>query len=191
MKRVFIAIKIDPDKRLKEIILDLKSGLSGERIRWVEPDNIHVTLAFLGDMTTDRINDVIRILKEVAAESISFRLLIKGTGLFRGTEDPRIIWLGIEDTGPLNAVRHKVCELLSREKLIRDDRPFKAHITVGRVKSISDRKRLGELMGRYRNTAIKEQHVNELIFYESIMKAGGSVYRPIDRFRLRIDVPPS
>ena len=189
MKRVFIAIRIDPDIRLREIILDLKSGLPGERIRWVEPDNIHVTLAFLGDLSTVQINDVIRILEEVTSESPSFRLRIKGAGLFRGTRDPRIIWLGIEDSEPLDRVRDKVCKLLSGEKLYKDDRPFKAHITVGRVKSISDRKRLGELMSSHRDTEVKVQYVNELIFFESILKTEGPVYRPIDRFHLRIEGP--
>jgi 2'-5' RNA ligase len=96
MKRIFIAIKAEAGATLLKIVSSLKSGLIEEGIKWTNPDNIHITLAFLGDTEEDMIRVISSKLKDRCEGSGNFELYIRGTGVFRNLSDPRVIWAGIE-----------------------------------------------------------------------------------------------
>ena len=83
------------------MISSLKSRLSNESIKWTNPDNIHITLSFLGDTEERWIKDINSMLKKNVKDSGRFELVIKGSGVFRNVNDPRIIWIGIEPSEKL------------------------------------------------------------------------------------------
>jgi RNA 2',3'-cyclic 3'-phosphodiesterase len=94
MKRIFIAVEIDPGATLLKMISALKTGLKNDNIKWVNPNNIHLTLSFLGDTEEEMIRSVSNMLKERCEGSGKFELVIEGLGIFRNLDDPRVLWTG-------------------------------------------------------------------------------------------------
>jgi len=82
-------------------------------------------------------------------------------------------------------MRETLCRSLTEANLYSENSSFKAHITVGRIKSVSNRHKLGEVMMRYGNTFIQEQLVDEIILFESILRNEGPVYLPLHKFSLQ------
>jgi 2'-5' RNA ligase len=102
MRRIFIAVRIEPQSTLKGMISDLKSALKDDRIKWTEPENFHITLAFLGETEEDKIKEVAKMLTRVCPESGELELVLKGAGIFKNINDPRVLWTGIEPSEKLN-----------------------------------------------------------------------------------------
>ena len=95
MKRIFIAVKTEPGETLLRIHSSLKSVLGAERITWTDPANIHLTLAFLGETEDELIRAVSIMLKQKCTGFVDFSFSLKGTGIFKTYQDPRVIWIGI------------------------------------------------------------------------------------------------
>lgn len=182
MKRIFIAIKIVPGQKLAKIITSLKSDLAGERITWVDPANIHITLAFLGDTEEGRIGVLRTLLRERCSGFGAFAITLKGTGLFRNLNDPRVIWVGIDAPDKLIALNEKIKTGLGDKGFITDDKPFKPHLTLGRIKHVSDKGSLMDATAEYGDEIIQEIQVSEVILYESILRSSGPEYRALDHF---------
>jgi 2'-5' RNA ligase len=184
MKRIFIAIKVDPGETLMKMISAFKSGLSGENIKWTSTDNIHITLVFLGDTEEKQIRIISNILKERCEGSMKFELMIRGTGVFKSINDPRVIWAGIEPSERFTQLYELIKSGLKTAGILPEERPFKPHLTLGRIKhakQITDLKKLFEIYG---DVEIQKVVVNEVILYESILLQTGPVYKPISKFSI-------
>jgi 2'-5' RNA ligase len=184
MKRIFIALKVEAGETLLNMISSLKSGLINDTIRWTTIDNIHITLVFLGD-TEDNVTEEIRLmLKEKCKGAGKFNLHLKGCGIFRGMNDPRIIWTGVGPSDDLTALNKTIQYGLKQIGIKLEDRPYNPHLTLGRIKRISDIKNLKTLVGQFRESEIQVVPVNEVILYESILLQSGPVYKPLEKFSL-------
>ena len=184
MKRIFIAIKIDPGETLLRIHYSLRSLLGGERIKWVDTTNIHLTLAFLGDTEEDRITVASILLKQECSGFGEFRFNLSGTGVFRNFSDPKILWIGINESEKLIRLNDEIKRGLDDTGFKTEDRAFSPHITIGRIKFIKDPGALREALEPYKNTFIQEVVAAEVILFESILKPSGPEYRAVGRFRL-------
>jgi RNA 2',3'-cyclic 3'-phosphodiesterase len=184
MKRIFIALKVEPDGKFLKMISSLQSRLQGESIKWVDTDNIHITLAFLGDTEDDRISGISKMLNSRCEGSGKFEILIKGSGVFKSLKDPRVIWAGIEPSDKLNHLNGLIINGLKDTGIRIEERPFKPHITLGRIKYLSHGDALKEAVEEFRGTELQKVPVNEVILYESILLASGPVYKPIGKFIL-------
>jgi len=184
MKRIFIAIKIDPGKSLLKIHSSLKSVLGGEKIKWVDPANIHLTLSFLGDTEEERIKVAAIMLKQKCSGFGEFGFRLSGAGIFRNYNDPRVIWIGIEKPEKLICLSDIIKTGLVDTGFKTGERPFKPHITLGRIKFINDPDTLRKTLEPYQNTFVQEVQVSEVILYESILEPTGAVYIPVGKFKL-------
>lgn len=184
MKRIFIAVSIDPSEELSALIRDLKSMLSVDRIKWIDHGIMHLTLAFLGDTDEKRIPELSEMLKVYCAGSGKFDFKIKGLGVFRNLRDLRIIWAGVSDDGNLERLYNKISAGLSDKGFPREERPFSPHLTLGRVKSVSNSDIVKALLEKYRDKEFQSVNVKEVILFESILMQTGPVYKPLDRFNL-------
>jgi RNA 2',3'-cyclic 3'-phosphodiesterase len=184
MKRIFIAVKVDPDGMFLELISKLKSLLAAEKIKWVDPINIHITLAFLGDTEENKIKTIDRMLKEISTGFPKFDFMLEGTGIFKNYWDPRVIWVGIKSPEKLYALENKITEGLKSTGFIIEERKFKPHLTLGRVKSVVDTENLKNVLERYGDIQIQIVHVSEVILYESILMQTGPLYKPLGKFSL-------
>ena len=178
-KRIFIAVKIKPNDVFTDIISSLKAGLSNENIRWTRKGNIHITLAFLGDTDEEKITTISMMLKKICGGSGKFELNIKGLGIFKNLSNPRVIWSGIESPEEFPWLHNQIMTGLRNSGFIIEERPFKPHLTIGRIKYIKDKTLLNTLIERYQNKEIQRIEINEVILYESIILPSGPVYKPL------------
>lgn len=179
MKRIFIAIKVEPEKSFLSLSLSFKTGLSKESIKWINVDNVHVTLAFLGNTEESVIQQLILMLHEKCKGISPFELKMKGIGVFKNFADPKIIWTGVEQSEKLSGLYNNILSGLKDLNINMDDKPFNPHITLGRIKHLSDKESFRKIVEQYRDTEIQTIPVNEVILYESVLYPTGPVYKPI------------
>jgi len=184
MKRIFIAIKIEPENDLLRIYSSLKSVLGIEKINWVDPLNIHLTLAFLGDTEEERIKVAAIMLKKQCCGFGEFDFNLSGTGVFKDFNDPRVIWIGVNESEKLAELYGRIKTGLEDTGFKTEDRPFRPHITIGRIKFLRDPGALQSAVEKYRDMEVQKVNVQKVILYESILKPAGPVYKPIGIFKL-------
>lgn len=185
MKRLFIGVKINPHPALTELLSDIRNLLRNESIRWSNPENIHVTLAFLGDTDEKMVRPLGTKLIEKCGNSGTFSFILQGIGLFKSLRDPRVIWAGISGAEKLISLNRLVTSALEELDLLVEERPFSPHLTLGRVKSVKNPQILKDIISKYKETGIQEVNVNEIILFESLLKPSGPVYLPLQRISLQ------
>ena len=184
MKRIFVALKIEPGDDLLEMVSSLKTALINEKIKWVDPGNIHLTLAFLGDTEDERINIADIALRQKCTGFGEFEFDLNGTGVFKNFREPRVIWTGIERGEKLISLNDIVNKGLTDCGFRLEERPFKPHITLGRVKFIKDYRLLEFSLERYRGIHFQKVNISEIILFESILNPSGPVYKPLGKYPL-------
>jgi len=184
MRRVFIAVKIQPSENLKNLISFLKTSMAGENIKWTDPDSIHVTLAFLGDTEEEKISLITRFLQEKFPGFGNFEFFLKGIGVFRSLSKPRIIWIGSTASERLVSLNDLVNAELEGMGFEVEERDFHPHVTIGRIKSLKNIDNLRTLIENYRETEIQKVQVDEIILYESILGGPSAVYKPVFEAKL-------
>jgi 2'-5' RNA ligase len=185
MKRIFIAIKVEAASALLGMISSLKSVLQNDNIKWTSIDNIHITLAFLGDTQESLVNEINIMLAEKCPGYGKFNLTLKGCGLFRNFSDPRIIWTGIEPSGRLIELNESIMTGLKMLNIKMEDRPYNPHLTLGRIKLLKNKDVLKSSFDSFQNTVLQIVPVTEIILYESILLQSGPVYNPLAKFSLQ------
>ena len=149
--RSFIALPIPDPVRdvLRRTIKNLDDGI-GERIRWVRPEGIHLTLKFMGDIDVKVINELVSLLPAVANGFAPFELTMAELGCFPNNRHPRVLWAGVK--GNLSALRDlhiAIDSLVGNVGLSREQREFSPHLTLGRVNrnlSESHLQQIGQLV---------------------------------------------
>ena len=184
MKRVFIALKVDPGRELLKLYSSLNALLEAENIKWVDPGNIHLTLAFLGDTEEKRIKILSDMLGDICCDFKEFDFVLSGTGIFKNIRDPRVLWIGIKSADRLFAINSLITEGLKINGFNTEERPFSPHLTLGRMKSIRDAENLKTVLERYKDHQIQSVHANEVILYESILMQTGPLYKPLGKYML-------
>jgi 2'-5' RNA ligase len=184
MKRTFIAIRIEPGEKFIALVEELKESLSGSGIRWVSTENIHLTLAFIGNTTDSEISEIKQILHLSCRNYGSFQLVLQNINLFKSFKDPRVLYLDIRYSETLHKLRSTICNNLIKAGLYKDTRPFKPHLTLGRPKFISDAEILSGIINSRKNDIIQSSVVDKIGYYESILQQEGPVYMLIEEFDL-------
>lgn len=189
MKRIFIAIDINSDNSMTDLFTLFRQELKDERIRWVKPSNIHLTLAFLGDMDNQDIDSAKNIVSSTADKFKSFTLQWDCPGVFRDLNRPRVIWLGLKENRELNKLREELCDKLRQAGLYSDTKAFSPHLTLGRMKFIKNRDKLAGLLEEGNVPLPHSQSVNEIVLYESILRQDGPEYVSLAKYPLKHPAP--
>ena len=184
MKRTFIAVRVDPGSELQDAISFLRAGLRSEKIKWVEAGNIHVTLAFIGNTDEQLVKSVGAALENDFKGFGSFKFKLTGLGVFRNFTDPKIIRTGIKDPEGLNRAHEIVRKDIGLLNIKLEDRQFKPHLTIARIKEIKDKNNLKKLIQKYADTLFQDVTVSEIVYYESILLPAGPLYKPISIIKL-------
>lgn len=155
------------------------------RVRWVAPQNIHLTLRFLGDVDEAMLPRLTAMLEALVEPLFAFQINSRGVGCFPRGEQPRVIWSGFdeEDAQVLSLLRQALERDLELLGFARDPRPFAAHVTLGRVKSRA-RPDLRDLVAEYQGEPWGKSDVKDFILYESTLTDRGPRYRVLSRFAL-------
>lgn len=175
--RVFIAVEISEEVR--EALRRLQDTLkrAPARVGWVAPENVHLTLAFLGDVFRAALPGFEAALDAVALDAAPFRFEASGAGYFGSARSPRVLWVGVSDeSGGLGRLQERVATAARGLGLKVEDRPFKPHLTLGRVRSPQGAHELTSLMASAKNTGCGWVDVQRLLLMQSHLEHQGVRY---------------
>jgi 2'-5' RNA ligase len=184
MKRTFIAVKIEAGEKLQELISTLRSELKNDSIKWVDTDNLHITVAFLGNTAEETIKKVTSVLTKSCIGFGDFTFTISGLGIFKNLNDPRVIWAGIERSDKFANLNDIIKSGLNDSGIEIEDRQFRPHLTLGRIRLLKNRYPLEDLIGKYSKSIFQNVNVTEIVFYESVLQQDRPVYKPMNKFGL-------
>ncbi len=186
-KRIFVAIDISDEARIKvaDYIEDLRDEFSSLRVGWEKAEKLHLTVKFLGDVDSNELQSLTEAVEKTAQQFSSFNLQISQTGVFPSKRNARILWLGIDDEhGSLQKI-NDILETECRQKgFVEENRKFKAHLTIGRLREPNKSK---ELIERHLNktfAAVKFE-VSEIVIYESRLQKSGSIFTKYKNINLQ------
>jgi RNA 2',3'-cyclic 3'-phosphodiesterase len=183
--RTFIGLELPEAVRVQAGALQGRLAGLGDKIRWVNPRNLHLTLRFLGEISRSQVETVCLAVRSAAARTDAFPIHLSGTGCFPSPRRPRAFWIGVADASNLIRLFETVEEELFSAGFPRETRPFSPHLTLGRVRVDRSSARLGEAMtGAEFDMA--PFPVTEVTVMRSDLKASGAVYTPIAKLKLRI-----
>ena len=175
--RAFIAIELPQE--IIAFIHKIQEGLRsyGFKARWVRPENIHLTLKFLGDINSEDIKKAGDAIISAAGENASMSLGAKGIGVFPGVKRPRVIWTGIAgQTKELADLQKTLDGKLETIGFPKEKRPYKGHLTIARIKGKVDAKRLIDAMTEFGRLESKTFMAEEVVLFKSKLKPSGAVY---------------
>ncbi len=179
--RAFIAIHLSQEARLQlsDTIRSLGSEIPNG-VRWVDPEGIHLTLKFLGDIDPALVEDVLRAMQQAASGSLPFQLHLNGLGVFPNQRRPRVLWAGLGgDLDALGALQEKLEAAMSGLNFPRERRTFNPHLTLGRVRdgvSAVARQRIGAVVSSGSLDGADSWPVNAVHLMRSILTSDGAVY---------------
>jgi len=170
MPRLFIAVDL-PDT-IKENLRSMSFGIPGAK--WIGPEQLHLTVRFIGEVGGALFLDVKTILEEIRLASFSLQL--KGVGFFPPRGAPRVLWIGLEKNDPLQRLRKKIDSSLLRVKVEPEGRKFSPHITLARLKNSPVQKITNFLSG---NGLFSQEpfQVEDFKLYSSILSPKGAFHR--------------
>ena len=185
MKRIFTAIKITPDKPLTDFILKTQKSFPGAAIKWVESFNHHITLFFYGETEEKQISDIIAGLKGIADSIAPFQVFTGKAGYFGSIKSPKVLWLEmLEPTGELMRLQSLVKEGAVNAGIHTDDKPFRIHLTLGRVHNSFDERLLKNWLLSSEGLTPQTYDINEIILFESKLTPRGPVYSSLQVCKL-------
>lgn len=187
MTRTFIALELDDSLRrfLGEIISQAARELPN--LRWVDPAGIHLTLAFLGELTGEQLAAAISASEVAAQKATPFDFRLKGLGVFGSSLQPRVVWMGVEEQpsgqvegSPLQRLHRVLNKELEQRGFEVEKRPFSPHLTLARVKqrlSPYEQQSLQRLL-HSKQAAVSSpmHHVNHLNVMKSELSRAGAKY---------------
>ncbi len=175
--RTFIAIELSEEIKNELAQIQARLRYAGADVKWVEQQNIHLTMKFLGEVKEDRIEEVVSALNEVAKESKPFEAIIKDLGVFPKLEFPRVVWVGLErGAEESKALARRVDERLEKLGFQRESRPFSPHLTIGRVRSPKNKAALKEKIMATSIEKVLSQRVDSIILFKSELTSQGPIY---------------
>ena len=177
--RAFIAVAIPADIRAALVADQTRLKKLGARVGWVAPENIHITMHFLGDIFGGQVAPLAAVLDEAAAGCAPFTVTINGLGFFGPPRSPRVVWAGVNDPQKqLTALQQQIESGIRALGLRTEERPFQPHLTLGRVRP-GGHAALSALTAALRqanDTAYGCCTVNAVCLMQSRLEAAGAHY---------------
>lgn len=189
MARIRTFIAVDPGKSIRDrlVLLQDKLAQAGAEVKWVEPQNLHFTLQFLGEVDQREVLEVCRVVKKVVSGHGSFPLKVEGTGCFPNPRRPRVLWVGASiGSDELKALHEALDEpLFELGCYRRESRAYTPHITLGRVKPDSPLDELLAGLDKHKSWSAGETNVKEVEVMSSELRPIGPVYTVLSKARLK------
>jgi 2'-5' RNA ligase len=178
--RAFIAIDLPENVRssLGEAQEVLK--LQRFRVKWVRPQNIHLTLKFLGNTDAADIDKIVAAMALATKDCAVISLAVKGIGVFPDIRRPRVIWAGLSgQLEILQDIQQTLDGHLADLGFPKETRGFKAHLTLGRIKGKIACDRLKATIVKLKGFESKPFVVNRIILFKSELRPSGAVYTQV------------
>lgn len=185
MKHTFIALPLNPDNRMVDLIKSNSMDNRGAEIKWTPVNQWHFTLAFIGETDLKVVKTITEILNDLALGSEGFNIRFNGLGLFPNIRNPKIVWMGIDKQPLLLEFANKIHQELKITGVEFDTKPFVPHLTIGRIRRVIDSELFKEQFNSCLFPELFNYELKELTFYQSVLKSNGPVYEPLKRWKLK------
>lgn len=184
--RTFIAIKLTSEiiSNISRVQEELKR--TALEVKWVKPENIHLTLKFLGYITLEELEKVKTSTREALKTVSPFEVSVSGLGAFPKIDYPRVIWIGIDKGGEeLKRMATQLEGGLARIGFAKEKRPFSPHLTLGRVKSLKKRERLMDALSKVEANNLGKMSAAWVSIMKSQLTPLGPIYTPLEEILLK------
>jgi 2'-5' RNA ligase len=184
--RTFIAVDLGKPIRERIVLLQESLARTGNEVKWVEPENIHLTLLFLGEVDDRELISVCRAVSDVGKWLAPFVISVEQIGCFPNLRRPRILWVGVGTGAPEVVALHDALEppLLALGCYRREDRPYTPHITCGRARGDAISFKLTEAIAKKSDWQAGETEVGEVLVMSSELTPKGPIYTVLSRAKL-------
>ena len=188
--RAFIAVELPAE--LKSELAELEGQLKKNSplvVKWVDPNNIHITLKFLGEISEDSIEELMLAIEESTQGIQPFKLEVREVGAFPNLERAQVLWVGVK--GELDKITKLQKRIESNTEQLgfpRESRGFSPHLTLGRVRDEArpnERQRLGKLLADTSFSALHNVDVNAVNLMKSQLTPTGPIYTCLGSVKLK------
>ena len=171
--------------RFREVQGRLKA--TGARVKLVEPENIHLTLKFLGEIEDHQVDEISRFIEEISFDPFEFK--VEGVGVFPNMRRPATIWAGItEGVGELVDIFGLVNDGLVKFGFEKDRRRYSPHLTIARVRGGENKDRLVEELLQFENYQFGSTKVDKVKLKKSVLTRSGPIYSTLAESSPPVDI---
>lgn len=179
--RTFVAVKFPMPPALRPVVRSLAT------MNWpvapVSPDNLHVTLKFLGDTPAESCDAIQTQIAQSVIGQPPIVLRVEGLGAFPHVDRPSVIWVGLNDAQPLISIAQRLETALEPLGFARESRPFHPHLTLARIKGRPPRE-LFELLRQHATTNFGTVEISSVEFIRSDREHEGARYTTLAAYQL-------
>lgn len=190
--RCFVALEIPSDVRdaLDQLTNELRGRVPGGVVKWVRPENMHLTVKFLGAVDVGQVDGICSALGGAASNMDELTLTVEGLGCFPNVHRPSVVWAGVHsaEEGSLLRVVDAVEQVLRPLGFPSEQRPFSPHLTLGRLSRDArpaDARRMGQVLASTVVGSLGAVQVKEMVLMKSDLQPKGPVYSRLGAFPLR------
>ena len=173
--RTFLAVEVSPPIHAALVALKRELAEAGAAVRWVRDDGLHATVKFLGGVPEETLPVLRQTLLDAVGSTPPLDTRVGGLGMFPSPKRPRVIWVGLE-CQPLTACAAAVDAALAPLGFAAENRPYHAHVTLGRVKDLQGWTPLAAALDAHRADEFGSCAIGELVAFRSDLRRDGAVY---------------
>ncbi len=180
--RAFIALELPDSVRATLQSYQRQLIATGADVKWVEAENLHVTMRFLGEISVEQFAAVDELARRIAGGTRTFDVRLSQPGAFPSIRAPRVVWMGIADGAEtLSSVVRDLEVGLGTIGISGEERAFVPHVTLGRVRSPRGRRQLVDGIEQADWRAPEPFRADALTLFESRISSGGPAYSVVSR----------
>ena len=179
--RAFVACELAGSLQdaIQDATAELRADLATEFVRWVPRRNIHLTLKFLGEVSSSSLDLILSAMMTEAARHEAFDMVVAGTGAFPNTRRPRVLWVGLEAPPTLGLLQRDLDAATARLGYKSEERDFSPHLTIGYVRSgamTAGGEKIRAALARTQVGRLGSQHVDAVHLFKSDLQRTGAVH---------------
>lgn len=182
--RAFVSVDIEPSKTLASLLETLRR--SGGDLKVVRPQNLHVTLKFLGDTEQSLVGEIVERLREAVADTQPFDLSLRGMGAFPTLTNIKVVWVGMDDGAALGGIAERLEDSFSEMGFRKERRGFRPHLTVARARSGRGMAPVADTITANAATDFGGQRVDRVVLKKSVLTPKGPIYSDVERVPLGV-----
>lgn len=185
MKRVFLAIRFSGNAFLSQYINDIRSNLMAEKIKWVETENLHLTLKYFGPTEKKQLEKIKIILDNALKNQEKLQISFHKLGVFGSKYQPRVLWMGMENSDDIVKLQKQIAIALEELGIYADRQNFVPHLTIARIKQLQSKRYFQSVVEQFKEFNSEPIIIDRIYLYESILRKEGPEYRVLKEYKLQ------
>lgn len=179
--RAFIAIDVNFNEEMKKIYEELKK--TNAKLKFVEPENVHLTIKFLGEIDERLVGKIKKEMEEATKEIKPFKAKLKGLGVFPNENHIRVIWIGFVDNGESRKIAENIENRLVKYGF-KKEHGYKPHVTIARMKSREGKEEILKIIKENKDKEFGEIECLSIRLKQSILRPEGPIYKTIEDVKI-------